>query len=236
MIKPETLTCECGYPRAVGYACTACTRYDHLPPYDRVTAEVRASQRAYAARPYAVRWRDSHFSGTFRFHTFDEAFEYVQSQWLRICEDVANNRCRASALWSSYIETPEWKISLSYLLLTADVSSYGFSDLPQPQKSPQLSVSTKPQIHAFNTRRGYTAHGQRIAWAVLSTGRVAMVDIDRHIDYTLHVSGTPSNQTVLAAYDANNTVRWDETENREVRALRDLLYSAARGAPSLTSK
>jgi hypothetical protein len=33
MTKRQTLTCECGYPRAVGFACTACARYDHLPQY-----------------------------------------------------------------------------------------------------------------------------------------------------------------------------------------------------------
>lgn len=27
------VTCECGYPRASGFACTSCTRFDHLPPY-----------------------------------------------------------------------------------------------------------------------------------------------------------------------------------------------------------
>ena len=29
----ELVTCECGYPRAVGFACTACIRFDHLPSY-----------------------------------------------------------------------------------------------------------------------------------------------------------------------------------------------------------
>ena len=49
-----------------------------------ISNEIRAAQEAYAARPFAVRWRDSHFSGTTRFHTFDGAKERVQNTrgWL----------------------------------------------------------------------------------------------------------------------------------------------------------
>lgn len=197
-----------------------------------VSPEILELQKAYASRPFAVRWVDSHFSGTFRFHTLDESYQYVQEQWARISKEVATHRCRSSSLWRSFLETPEGKTPLSYVLLTTDISSYEDTSItPAPQKTD----SAPAQIHAFNTRRRYTAHGQRIAWAVLSNGRVAMVDIDRHIDYTLIVSGTPSNQTVLAAYDANATARWDEAEHREAQALRHALYKAANGAPSLTT-
>lgn len=89
-----------------------------------VSPDIRALQIAYAARPFAVRWHDSHFSGTFRFHSFNEAYQYVQDMWAHIVREVAQNPYRASSLWRSYLETPEGKTQLTYVLLTADVSSY----------------------------------------------------------------------------------------------------------------
>jgi hypothetical protein len=89
-------------------------------------------------------------------------------------------------------------------------------------------------IHAFNTRRLYTAHGQRIAWAVLSTGNVAMLDIDRGIDYVLKVYAY-SNREVLASYDHILRAPFREDEQREARELETALADAARAAPSLAN-
>lgn len=83
-----------------------------------------ASQQAYAARPFAVRWVDSHASCTNRFDTLSGAFEYIQAQWLRVQHDVAQYRYRESHLWQSHLETPEGRTQLSYVLLASDVSSY----------------------------------------------------------------------------------------------------------------
>ena len=90
----------------------------------RVDPEIRRAQIEYALRPFAVRWVDSHFSGTFRFQTFREAFDYVQAQWAKVQERVATTRHRASNLRESYLETPLGKISLRYWLMADDVSSY----------------------------------------------------------------------------------------------------------------
>lgn len=89
-----------------------------------ISPEIRAAQEAYEARPYAVRWQDSHFSGTFRFHTLDGAFDYVQSAWANVQERVRENRYMASNLHRSYLETPAGRVQLRYVLLCADVSSY----------------------------------------------------------------------------------------------------------------
>jgi hypothetical protein len=94
----------------------------------------------------------------------------------------------------------------------------------------EIVTGEKPMtIHAFNTGRGYTAKGQRIAWTVLSTGNAAMLDIDRGIDYIL-IKGEYawSNQSVLHAYDHNRTTRdWDAPEYAEARALQEALRAAA---------
>ena len=45
-----------------------------------------------------------------------------------------------------------------------------------------MSNNTSPADAAWNTHRGYTDAGQRIAAAVLEDGRVAFVDVDRQID------------------------------------------------------
>lgn len=89
-----------------------------------VTPEVRAAQEAYAARPFAVRWVDSHLSTTFRFHTLDGAFEYAQAQWALIQKRVRENRCMASEIRRCYIESPTGRMPLAYWLLCNDVSSY----------------------------------------------------------------------------------------------------------------
>lgn len=89
-----------------------------------VSPEILSLQKAYAARPFAVRWVDSHSAGTHRFDTGAEAFDYIQAQWLRIQRDVAQYRYRASNLWWSHLETPEGRVQLAYVLLTQDVQSY----------------------------------------------------------------------------------------------------------------
>lgn len=79
----------------------------------------------YAARPIAVFWSTSYFSGCFRFDTLAEAFAYIDTQWTRIRDRVQGERYCASDLRSSYLEAPELgRVSLRYVLLTADVSSY----------------------------------------------------------------------------------------------------------------
>jgi hypothetical protein len=89
-----------------------------------VSPDILAAQIAYAARPYAVRWVDSHAALTNRFNTYDEAFQYVQEQWARVQKTIANQRYSASKLHYSYIETPDQRMPLAYLLLVKDVSSY----------------------------------------------------------------------------------------------------------------
>lgn len=86
-------------------------------------------------------------------------------------------------------------------------------------------------IHTFNTKRLYTQHGQRIAYAVLSTGNVAMVDIDRNIDYILTCAAT--NSAVLAAYDDPREFprpKFNADELKEFHALESLLIAAAKGS------
>lgn len=94
--------------------------------YNDVSPEIRAMQLAYAARPYSVYWRDSHFSTLERFHTFDGAFAYAQRMWANIRERVAAMPNHESQLWRCTLETPEGEISLKYYLLADDVSSYNF--------------------------------------------------------------------------------------------------------------
>lgn len=90
-----------------------------------VCNEIRAKQIAYAARPYAVRWCDSHFSTTNRFNTLDEAHDYIQRMWSNIRDEVTRYPYRASQLWHSHLESPDGsRIKLRYVLLCDDVSSY----------------------------------------------------------------------------------------------------------------
>lgn len=90
-----------------------------------ISEEIRAAQEAYAARPFAVRWCDSHCSGTFRFHTYADAFDYVQEQWARIRRYADTKPYPVeSLLWQSRLITPDGSVSLRYVLLCDDVSSY----------------------------------------------------------------------------------------------------------------
>jgi hypothetical protein len=86
--------------------------------------ELKATQEAYASRPFAVRWIDSHFGTTSRFYTFAEAFDYAQCMWARTRQEAAERRFVSSNLRESYLETPSGRVSLAYYLLADDVSSY----------------------------------------------------------------------------------------------------------------
>ena len=94
-------------------------------------------------------------------------------------------------------------------------------------------------IKAFNTHRGYSAKGQRIAYCVLSTGNIAMFDIDRGIDYIL-VRSDPSlpfagDSAVLALYDRNQTQRKHiQSEYAEARSVQAALQAAAEALRTLT--
>lgn len=89
-----------------------------------VSPQILAQQLAYAARPFAVRWVDSHVSLTNRFHTLDDALDYVQDQWAKVQKRVSENRYMASMLGHCYLETPKSRVQLTYVLLCHDVSSY----------------------------------------------------------------------------------------------------------------
>lgn len=93
-----------------------------------IAPEILAAQQAYAARPWFVMWRDSHCQVPQRFNTAAEAFEYVDYQWKKIRDRVARERYNASRLGGylgSYIEGPGLgRVSLRYVLLAEDVSSY----------------------------------------------------------------------------------------------------------------
>lgn len=92
---------------------------------NRVSPEIAAAQAAYGARPFAVYWRNSHFSGTFRFHTAGEAIDYIFQQWASNRSVVLRERYRATDLHASYFEGPDGqKIPAHYVVLCADVSSY----------------------------------------------------------------------------------------------------------------
>lgn len=84
------------------------------------------------------------------------------------------------------------------------------------------------EIKTFNTKRQYTAKGQRIAFAVLSTGNVLMVDVDRGIEYILACS--PNQSAVMAAYDDSRAYPrpgWNDAEYKEsLRVMPDLLAAA----------
>lgn len=91
-----------------------------------------------------------------------------------------------------------------------------------------------PKVNAFNTGRAYTDAGQRIAWAVLESGHVAMWDRDRMVDYVLRIDGEPTNAKVLAAYDGvshtnpnRRDVPYNEADYRAARDLRPALSAAA---------
>ena len=89
-----------------------------------VSPEILAKQAAYAARPFAVRWCDSHASGTYRFNTLDEAYEYIHAVWLVSQINIAEKANRCTMLDRSYLETPSGRVQLRYVLLCDDLSSY----------------------------------------------------------------------------------------------------------------
>ena len=66
-----------------------------------------------------------------------------------------------------------------------------------------LNLSTRPVI-AWNTGRGYTSHGQRIAAAQIPWG-VAFVDVDRGIAGWVR-NGTLSQSAVMAVYDSGRHI------------------------------
>lgn len=58
----------------------------------------------------------------------------------------------------------------------------------------------------FNTGRGYTDKGQRIAAAQLDCGRVYFVDIDRGIRYATAAPCELTQRNIMTAYDYNSTI------------------------------
>lgn len=73
-------------------------------------------------------------------------------------------------------------------------------------------VSKEDAILAFNTGRGYSKHGQRIAAVRLHGGKVAFVDIDRGLQYvtTVTTSKEVSEEFVMHCYDNNLTEHLSE--------------------------
>jgi len=61
------------------------------------------------------------------------------------------------------------------------------------------------KIISFNTGRGYTEHGQRIAAMQLNDGRVVFVDVDRGIRYVTAERCELTQRAVMRAYDYNDT-------------------------------
>lgn len=94
-----------------------------------------------------------------------------------------------------------------------------------------LPVPAAPKVRAFNTGRLYTQHGQRIAYTVLGEGRVAMLDLDRQIEYVLLMPAPRRDSDVLRAYDNHDgSMRgvWDA----DFQAIKAQLYAAARAVVS----
>lgn len=95
-------------------------------------------------------------------------------------------------------------------------------------------VPQAPTVHAFNTRRYYSANGQRIAWMALDSGNVLMVDYDRMIDYILVVGAVRTNDTVMAAYDKCAQAPWNQDEYMGSRGLvAELRDIASQVAPAV---
>lgn len=69
-----------------------------------LSSEIAAAQAAYAARPYAVRLRTSHYSCTNRFNTLAEAIHYLSEQYTRATR--VTERYRAFDARRSLIELP----------------------------------------------------------------------------------------------------------------------------------
>ena len=57
------------------------------------------------------------------------------------------------------------------------------------------------QTLKFNTDRGYTKYGQRIAAMQLDNGHVIMVDIDRHVDILFPLGVGLNQAEIMQAYD-----------------------------------
>lgn len=90
-----------------------------------VSEEIKAAQAEYAARPFEVRWVDSHCAMTSRFNTLDQAFTYIQRCWKDVQATVRQCPHCSSDLRASYLRTPTGgKVALRYVLLCDDVSSY----------------------------------------------------------------------------------------------------------------
>ena len=91
-------------------------------------------------------------------------------------------------------------------------------------------------IKAFQTGRLYCHKGQRIAYAVLSTGNIGLMDIDRGID-NIYPRSRPDlplrDSTVLAIYDASKTTPWNDAEYQEFCELRPALKAAAESVEAL---
>lgn len=64
-------------------------------PMLNLTDDYKASAAAYAARPYAVRVRTSHFSGEFRFETLSDALEDIQGRYASAKAEVKQHRYRS---------------------------------------------------------------------------------------------------------------------------------------------
>lgn len=68
-----------------------------------------------------------------------------------------------------------------------------------------MNTSNTLDCIAWNTGRGYSAHGQRIAATMLEDGRIAFVDVDRHISGVTREAfmgrdETPVNRRRLQAF------------------------------------
>ena len=89
------------------------------------------------------------------------------------------------------------------------------------------------KIIAFNTGRGYTAHGQRIAATQLSDGSVAFCDIDRGIDYITTGPCDLTQSAVMSAYDTNWTDgRWYALPDDLRHEIKTKLQDVARAVKS----
>jgi hypothetical protein len=69
-------------------------------------------------------------------------------------------------------------------------------------KADLLGDTSGARFIAFNTGRRYSEAGQRIAAAQLANGDIAMLDIDRGIDYLIPAGDCVLNEyKILCAYD-----------------------------------
>jgi hypothetical protein len=72
-------------------------------------------------------------------------------------------------------------------------------------------------IKSFNSGRGYSAKGQRIAYCAVQDG-VLMADVDRHINYYFFTKLRPewlTNDIVLSMYD-NGSGQSPREEDRKL--------------------